>query len=62
MLLLAVSGVSQNEPTLCMNNCLSESEQCDRGYFFWMSIPNKISVSGSLSYTMKVCENLTSAM
>ena len=45
-----------------MNNCLSESQQYDREYLFWMSVPNKISVSDSLSHMMKVCENLRFAM
>ena len=45
-----------------MNNCLSESQLYDREYLFWMSMPNKISVSGSLSHIMKVCENLKFVM
>ena len=63
MLLLTVSSVSKNEPSLCMNNCLSKSQQYNREYLFWMSMPwNKILVSGSMSHMMKVCENLKFAM
>ena len=48
----------KNEPSLCMNNCLSKSQLYDREYLSWISMPNKISVSGSLSHIKKVCENL----
>ena len=38
----------KNEPSLCMHNCLSESQQYDQDHLFWMSMPNAISVSGNL--------------
>ena len=45
-----------------MNNCLSVSQLYDSEYLFFVSIPNKISVYGSLSHMMKVWENLKLAM
>ena len=45
-----------------MNNCLSASQLYNREYLFCMSIPNKISVSGSLSHMMKVRENFKLGM
>ena len=45
-----------------MNNCLSESQLCARDYPFWISMLNKISVTGSLTYVTKVWENLEFAM
>ena len=45
-----------------MNNCLSESQLYDREYFFYMSMPDKIPVSGNLSLMMKVWENMKLAM
>ena len=44
----------KNDPSLCMNNCLSTSQLYDREYFFCMSMPNKTSVSGNLEHMMKV--------
>ena len=41
-----------------MNNCLSASQLYDREYLFYISMPNKISVSDSLSHTLKEWENL----
>ena len=41
-----------------MNNCSSESQLYDREYVFCISMPNKISLSGSLSHMRKVWENL----
>ena len=38
----------KNDPSICMNNCLSTSQQYGREYIFCMPMPNKISVSGSL--------------
>ena len=38
------------ESSLSMNNCLSESQLYDREYLFCISVPNKISVSSSLSH------------
>ena len=52
----------KNESSLCMNNCLSESQLYDTEYLFCISRPNKISVSGSLSHMMKVLENSNLAM
>ena len=52
----------KNKPSLCMNNCLFQSQLYDREHLFWISMPNKISVSGSLSHITKVCENVKSAM
>ena len=45
-----------------MNNCLSTSQLYDREYLFCMSMPNKISVSSSLSHVTKVLENMKLAM
>ena len=62
MWLLTVSGVSQKEPFLCMNNCLSESQLYDREYLFFMSMPNEISVSSSLLHITNVWKNLILVM
>ena len=45
--------MSKNEPSLCMNNCLSKSQQNHRGYLFLVSMLNKISVSENVSHIMK---------
>ena len=52
----------RNEPSPCMNNCLSESQLYHREYLFCISKPNKILVTGSLSHIMKVWENLKLAL
>ena len=52
----------EDDPSLCMNNCLTESQLYDREYLFCISIPNKIYVSGSLSHMTKVWEHLKLAM
>ena len=45
-----------------MGNCLSTSQLYDREYLFCMSMPNKTSVSSSLSHVVKVWEILKLAM
>ena len=52
----------KNDPSLCMNNCLSVSQLYDREYLFCMSMPNQISVSSSLSHMTKVWENVMLAI
>ena len=52
----------KNEPSLCKTSCLSTSQLYDKEYLFCMSMPNKISVSGSLSHMIKVWENLKLVM
>ena len=45
-----------------MNNGVSQSQLYDREYPFWISMPNKISVSDSLSHITKVWENVKLVM
>ena len=52
----------KNDPSLCMNNCFSESQLFYREYLFCTSMPNKTAVSVGLSHIMKVWENLRLAV
>ena len=60
--LLTVLVYIKNEPSLCMNNCLCESQLYDREYLFCKSMPNKIFVCSSLSNMTNVWENLKLAI